>query len=58
MFLVAAAGVDGLVSTVVLSLVSLTAPLVGTTAVFANRELSPRLLADPVQVLPALFQLY
>ena len=58
LFLVAGAGVDGLVSTVVLSLVSPTAQIVGTMAVFTNRELSPRLLPDPVQVWLALFQLY
>ena len=58
LFLVAGAGVDVLVSTVVLSLVSPTAQIVGTTAVFANRELSPRLSSDPVQVSLALFQLY
>ena len=52
------AGVDVLVSTVVLSLVSSTAQIVGTTAVFAYRELPPRLSPDPVQVWPALFQLY
>ena len=57
-FLVAGAGVDVLVSTVVLSLVSPTAQIVGTTAVFANRELSPKLSPDPAQVWPALFQLY
>ena len=58
LFLVAGVGLDGLVSTVVLSLVSLNAKIVGTTAVFVNRELSPRLSSDPVQVWPALFQLY
>ena len=58
LFLVAGAGADGLVSTVVLSLVSPTTQIVETTAVFANRELSPRLPPNPVQVLPALFQLY
>ena len=58
LFLVAGAGVDVLVSTVVLSLVSPSAQIVGTTTVFANRELSPRLSPDPVQVWPALFQLY
>ena len=57
-FLVAGAGVDVLQSTVVLSLILPTAQIVGTTAVFANRELSPRLSPDPVQVCPALFQLY
>ena len=41
-----------------LSLVSPTTQFVGTTAVFANRELSPRLSPDPVQVWPALFQLH
>ena len=46
LFLVAGAGVDGLVSTVVLSLVSPTAQIVETMAVFANRELSPRLSPD------------
>ena len=45
-------------STVVLSLVSPTAQIAGTTTVFANREPSPRLLLDPMQVWPALFQLY
>ena len=58
LFLVAGAGVGVLVSTAVLSLVSPTAQIVGTTAVFANRELSPKLSPDPVQVWPALFQLY
>ena len=58
MFLVAGAGVDVLVSTAVLSLVSPTAQIVGTAAVFANRELSPRLSTDPVEVWLALFQLY
>ena len=58
LFLVAGVGVHVLVATVVLSLVSPTAQIVGTTTVFANRELSPRLLPDPVQVWPALFQLY
>ena len=58
LFLVAGAGVDVLVSTVVLSLVSPTAQIVGVTAVFVNRELSLRLSPDPVQVWPALFQLY
>ena len=58
LFLVVGTGVDGLVSTMVLSQVSPTTQIVGTTAVFANRELSPRLLPDPVQVWPALFQVY
>ena len=58
LLLVAGAGVDMLGSTAVLSLVSQTAQIVGATAVFANRELSPRLSPDPVQVWPALFQLY
>ena len=58
LFLVAGAGVDGLASTVVLSLVSPTAQIVRTMAAFANRELSPRLPPNPVQVWPALFQLY
>ena len=58
LLLVAGAGVDMLVSTAVLSLVSQTAQIVGATAVFANRELSPRLSPDPVQVWPALLQLY
>ena len=30
----------------------------GTMTVFANSELSPRLLPNPVQVWPAFFQLY
>ena len=50
LFLVAGAGVDELVSIVVLSLVSPTAQIVGTTAVFAYRKLSPRLSPNPVQV--------
>ena len=58
LFLVAGAGVGVLVSTAVLSLVSPIAQIVGTTVVFAKRELSPRLSPDPVQVWPALFQLY
>ena len=58
LFLVAGTGVDGLVSTVVLSLVSPAAQTVGTTVVFSNRELSPRLSPDPVQVWPAIIQLY
>ena len=58
MFLVAGAGVDELVSIVVLFLVSPTTQIVATMAVFANREPSPRLSPNPVQVLPALFQLY
>ena len=58
LFLVAGAGVDGLVSKVMLRLVSPTAQIVGTTAVFFNRDLLPRLSPDPVQVWPALFQLY
>ena len=57
LFLVAGAGVDLLASTVVLSLVSLTAQIVETAAVFANRELLPRLSPDPVQFWLALFQL-
>ena len=40
----AGAGLNGLLSTAVFSLVSPTAQIVGTIAVFANRELSPRLL--------------
>ena len=58
LFLVAGAGVDVLVSTVVLSLVLPTAQSVEATAVFANRELSPRLSPNPVQGWPALLQLY
>ena len=58
LFLVAGAGVGVLVSAAVLPLVSPTAQIVGTTAVFANRELSPRLSPDPVQVWSALFQVY
>ena len=58
MFLVAGAGVDVLVLTVVLPLVLPTAQSVEATAVFANRELSPRLSPNPVQVWPAFFQLY
>ena len=50
LFLGAGAGDDVLVSTMVLSLVSPTAEIEGTTAVFANMELSPRLSPDPVQV--------
>ena len=50
LFLVPGAGVDGLVLTVVLSLVSPTAQIVGTMAVFANKELSPKLSPNPVQV--------
>ena len=58
LFLVAGAGVGVLVSTAVLSLVSPITQIVGTTVVFANRELSPTLSPNPVQVWPALFQLY
>ena len=58
LFLVAGVGVDGLVSTVVLSLVSPITQIVGTTAVFANRELSPRMSPNLVQVWAALFELY
>ena len=58
LLLVAGAGVDVLVSTVVLSMVSPTAQIVGAMAMFANRELAPRLSPDPVQVWPTLFQLY
>ena len=57
LFLVAGAGVDVLVLTVVLPLVLPTAQSVEATAVFANRELSPRLSPNPVQVcstLPAI----
>ena len=58
LFLVVGADADVLVTTVVLSLVSPTTQIVGTTTVFANSELSPRLSPDLVQVRPALFQLY
>ena len=50
LFLVAGGGADELVLTVVLSLVLPTAQIVGTMAVLANRELSPRLSPNPVQV--------
>ena len=56
LFLGAGTGVDGLVSAVVLFLVSPTVQIAGTTAVFANTKLSPRLSLNPVQVWPALFQ--
>ena len=58
LFVVAGAGVDWLVSKVVLSLVSPTAQIVGTKAVFANKELSPRLSPNSVHILPALLHLY
>ena len=47
LFLIAGAGFDVLLSTVE-SLVSPTAHIVGTMAVFANREISTRLSLDPV----------
>ena len=50
LFLGAGAGDDVLVSTMVLSLVSPTVQIEGTTAVFANMDLSPRLSPDPVKV--------
>ena len=50
LFLVAGAGVGVQVSTVVLSLVSSITQNVGATAMFVNREVSPRLLPNPVQV--------
>ena len=56
LFLVAGAGVDGLVSTTVLYLVSPTAQIVRTMGTIT--ELSPKLSPNPVQVWPALFQLY
>ena len=58
LFLVAGTGVDGLLSIMVLSLVLSSAQIVEIMAVFANRVLSPRLSANPVQVWKAVFQLY
>ena len=57
-FLVAGGGAEELVLTVVLFLVLPTAQIVGPMAVLANRELSPRLSPNPVQVWPAFFQQY
>ena len=50
LFLVAGTGADGLVSAVVLFLVSPTVQIAVTTAVFANKKLPPRLSLNPVQV--------